>query len=177
MQSWNSRKSLLYFLTIMVMVLALAVAGCSDDDDDDVQEVRAEDLEARTFIFPDAGFFDPDLAGLEATLTFGVEDANGDLPFVLSFDDPASTELAGTATVGSPLNCPADTARQTEGGVEAEVPFPVTITAPESEEEITDGEDLCDGIDVTFGDGTLEFTKDGETVVFDLTGGSGSTAE
>jgi hypothetical protein len=173
MQSWNSRKSFLYFLTIMVMVLALAVAGCSDDDDDDVQEVRAEDLEARTFIFPDAGFFDPDLAGLEATLDFEAQDANGDLPFTLSFDDPANTELRGTATVGSPLNCPTDRANQND----AEVPFPITITAPESEEEITDGEDLCDGTDVVFGDGTLEFTKDGVTIVFDVTGGTGSTAE
>jgi hypothetical protein len=178
MQSWNSRKSFLYFLTIMVMVLALALTGCSDDDDDE-DEVEAADLENRTFIFdgdPDARFFRPALANLTARLDFGTQDANGDLPFSLSFNDPAGTELRGTATVGSPLSCPTAEAEQNDTDVPVE-DFPITITGGVADVPVDLDTDLCEGIDVTFGDGVLFFEKDGVTVEFGLTGGTGSTAE
>jgi hypothetical protein len=171
MQSWNFRKSFLCFITIMVMVLALAFTGCSDDDDDE-NEVGAEDLEGRTFDFPGAVIFDPNLAGLNASLAFGAADGN-EMPFTLTFNDPAGTELSGIATVGSPLNCPAAAAEQ-EGELAT---FPVTISGGTADVEVAAGDDLCDGIDVTFSDSTLLFTKGDVTVEFPLTGGSGSFAD
>jgi hypothetical protein len=176
MQWWNSRKSFLYFLTIMVMVLALALTGCSDDDDDEVEE---NDLANRTFVFeadPDARFFRPALANLTASLDFGNVDANGALPFTLSFNDPANTVVSGTATVGSPLSCPTAAAEQNDADVPAE-DFPITITGGVADAVVDLDTDLCEGIDVTFGDGVLFFTKDGVTVEFSLSGGTGSTAE
>ena len=56
-------------------------------------------------------------------MVFGT--ATGDtVPFALTLD---GTVLTGTATIGSPLNCPAAAAEQPAGTV---VAFPVTITGP-----------------------------------------------
>ena len=62
---WNFRKGFLRLTTILLMLLILALMGCSDDDDDD-DDVTAGDLAGRTFVFADAGFFDPALTGLSA---------------------------------------------------------------------------------------------------------------
>ena len=64
MYPWNFRKGFLRLTTILLMLLILALMGCSDDDDDD--DVTAGDLAGRTFVFADAGFFDPALTGLSA---------------------------------------------------------------------------------------------------------------
>ena len=99
---WNFQKGFLRLTTILLMLLILALMGCSDDDDDD-DDVTAGDLAGRTFVFADAGFFDPALTGLSARLVFGT--ATGDtMPFTLTLD---GTVLTGTATIGSPLSCPA----------------------------------------------------------------------
>jgi hypothetical protein len=166
MYPWNFRKGFLRLTTILMMILVLALMGCSDDDDDDV---AAGDLTGRTFVFPDAGFFDPALTGLSARLVFGAASGNT-LPFALTLD---GTVLTGTATIGSPLNCPAATAEQPAGTPAA---FPVTITGPTgSGLVLNQNGDVCNGTDVSLDDDELVFTKDGDTVRFADTGGTGST--
>jgi hypothetical protein len=166
MSPWNFRKRFLRLTTILVMILVLALVGCSDDDDEDIS---AGDLAGRTFVFPDASFFDPALAGLSARLVFGT--ASGDtVPFALTLD---GTVLFGTATVGSPLNCPAAAAEQPAGTAAI---FPVTITGPTGSGLVVNvNGDICNGTDVSLDDDELVFTKDGETVRFSDTGGTGST--
>jgi hypothetical protein len=167
MYPWNFRKRFLRLTAILVMILVLALMGCSDDDDDD--DVTAGDLEGRTFVFADAGFFDPALAGLSARLVFGTATGNA-LPFALTLD---GTVLTGTATIGSPLNCPAAAAEQPAGTAAT---FPVTITGPGgSGLVVNQSGDICNGTDVSLDEDELVFRKDGDTVSFPDTGGTGST--
>lgn len=168
MYPWNFRKRFLRLTTILVMLLTLALMGCSSDDDDD--DVTAGDLAGRTFVFADAGFFDPALTGLSARIVFGTATGNT-LPFTLTLD---GTVLTGTATIGSPLSCPAAAAEQPAGTVAT---FPVTISNPSNAQTLVVdlNEDLCGGTDVSLDGDELVFSKDGETVRFPDTGGTGST--
>lgn len=168
MYPWNFQKGFLRLTTILLMLLILALMGCSDDDDDD-DDVTAGDLAGRTFVFTDAGFFDPALTGLSARLVFAT--ATGDtMPFALTLD---GTLLTGTATIGSPLSCPAAAAQQPAGTV---VAFPVTITGPGgSGLVLNQNGDFCNGTDVSLDGDDLVFRKGGETVRFPDTGGTGST--
>jgi hypothetical protein len=165
---WNFQKGFLRLTTILLMLLILALMGCSDDDDDD-DDVTAGDLAGRTFVFTDAGFFDPALTGLSARLVFGT--ATGDtMPFTLTLD---GTVLTGTATIGSPLSCPAAEAEQPAGTAAT---FPVTITGPGgSGLVLNQNGDVCNGTDVSLDGDDLAFRKGDETVRFPDTGGTGST--
>jgi hypothetical protein len=167
MYPWNFRKRFLHLTTILLMLLILTLMGCSDDDDDD--DVAAGDLAGRTFVFADAGFFDPALAGLSARLVFGGATGNT-LPFTLTLD---GTVLTGTATIGSPLSCPAAAAEQPAGTAAT---FPVTITGPGgSGLVLNQNGDVCNGTDVSLDEDELVFRKGDETVRFADTGGTGST--
>ena len=168
MYPWNCRKGFLRLTTILLMLLILALMGCSDDDDDD-EDVTAGDLAGRTFVFTDAGFFDPALTGLSARLVFGAATTDNTLPFSLTLD---GTVLTGTATIGSPLNCPAAAAEQPAG---TPAIFPVTITGPGAGLILDQNADLCNGTDVSLDEDELVFTKGDETVRFADTGGTGST--
>jgi len=56
MQGWQKRRTVYYMVAVLMMVMAFTMLGC--DGDDDFESVEADELENKTFIFPDGQAFD-----------------------------------------------------------------------------------------------------------------------